>query len=67
MCGSTSDVKQSSGSNCNCGCCCDSGSSTGFRRRFWTKEERQECLEAYKTQLTKELSALDACIKEGCC
>ncbi len=65
MCCEPSDAtkKDSSSSCCTCGC----GSSGGFKRRFWTKEERKECLEAYKSQLTKELAALDECVETGCC
>jgi hypothetical protein len=67
MCCETSETtrKDSSSGCCTCGCGCDTGS--GFKRRFWTKEERKECLEAYKSQLTKELAALDECVREGCC
>ena len=72
MCG-TSDTskKESIESCCTCGCCgCGCGPSergSGFKRRFWTTEEKKECLDAYKTQLTRELAALDESIQEGCC
>lgn len=71
MCGPSETSRKGSADCCTCGCCgCGCGTSGrggGFRRRFWTEEEKKECLDAYKDQLTKELAALDECIKEGCC
>lgn len=66
MCGSFDSTKKGSATSCSCTCGCGP-SGGGFTRRFWTDEEKKECLESYKSQLTKELAALDECIKEGCC
>lgn len=50
------------GMSCSCGCCgCGCGSS--FRRFFSSKEE-QECLEAYRDELRKELAGVEERIEE---
>ena len=65
MCESTEKERSSAAGSCTCGCCgCGCG---GFKRRFWTAQEKRDCLDAYKAELTKELTALDETIREGCC
>lgn len=49
-------------SGCTCGCC-GCGCAPSFRRFFSPKEE-QECLEAYREQLSKELAGVEERIKE---
>ena len=45
---------------CACGCC---GCGPSFRRFFSSKEE-QECLEAYRDELRKELAGVEEHIEE---
>jgi hypothetical protein len=48
--------------HCGCGCC-GCGCGTTFRR-FFSAEEKQECLEAYRDQLKKELAGVQQRINE---
>jgi hypothetical protein len=64
MCGPSDTTKKEFASRC---CTCGCGTGGGFRRRFWTAQEKKDCLDGYKAELTKELAALDECIQEGCC
>ncbi len=50
---------------CTCGCCgCGCGSSF---RRFFSSQEKKECLESYRDQLEKELAGVEERIKQGKC
>ena len=52
---------------CSCGCCgCGCGGGSGFRR-FFSSQEKRECLENYRDQLKKELAGVEECIKECDC
>jgi len=44
------------------GCC--HGFGFGFRRMFYTKEERRRELEEYKEKLQKELAGVEEALKE---
>jgi len=63
MCQPKMAHKSSGLTGCTCGCC---GCGTGFRRFFSTQEKR-ECLENYRDQLKKELAGVEECIKECEC
>ncbi len=54
------------GSRGSTGCTCGCGCGHGFRR-FFTAEERRECLENYRDQLKKELVGLEERIEECKC
>ena len=54
------------GSRGSTGCTCGCGCGHGFRR-FFTAEERRECLENYRDQLKKELAGVEESIKECKC
>ena len=60
MCQPMKRQRCSTVSGCTCGCC---GCGAGFRRFFSSKEE-QECLEAYRDQLKKELAGVEERISE---
>lgn len=51
------DTGHGEGNGCNC-CCCNSG------RRFYTKAEKIQMLEDYKTWLEKEKQGVEEKIEE---
>ena len=62
MCQPKMAHKSSGLTGCTCGCC-GCGCGTGFRRFFSTQEKR-ECLENYRDQLKKELTGVEERISE---
>jgi len=62
MCQPGTSLKTNGFAGCTCGCC-GCGCGPGFRR-FFSAQEKQECLESYKEQLQKELSGVEECLKE---
>jgi|GEM_PF-2338938 hypothetical protein len=76
MCGCFQSGGQMRGSQSSQGCCqsepwgqmggfgCCHGFGFGFRRMFYTKEERKRELEEYKEKLQKELAGVEEALKE---
>ena len=65
MCKPTMASGFSGAAGCTCGCC-GCGCGPGFRR-FFSAQEKRECLEKYRDQLKKELAGVEECIKECEC
>ena len=65
MCQSKGIPNNTGMSGCTCGCC-GCGCGTSFRR-FFSSEEKEECLETYRNQLKKELAGVEERIKELKC
>ncbi|NIA20443.1 MAG: hypothetical protein GWP05_00390 [Anaerolineaceae bacterium] len=65
MCQPTRTPSKAGIGGCTCGCCgCGCGSSF---RRFFSSEEKRECLENYRDQLKKELAGVEERISECKC
>ena len=65
MCEPRETARSTHGRHCSCGCCgCGCGPSF---RRFFSSEEKRECLENYRDQLKKELAGVEERISECTC